>query len=338
MTDALAPFPLIKPLATAENIASHWQTTLTPFWQNMQSGELSAADSLKLRYFYHHTKGARHAVVISSGRIEMALKYAELSYDLVQAGYSVFLLDHRGQGMSQRELSNPHKGHVADFSLYQQDLVQFIQHIVLPSNHQHYIALGHSMGCAILAGCLQQRPHPFSAAILASPMFGIYTGLVPASVAEPLALAFGAINRRVSRVPWYFPGHGNYIEKAFDNNPLTSCQQRYQLLHQLYRQQPETQLGGVTSHWLQAAIYAIRRIQQDATNWHTPVLLLQAAEDRVVSNKGQNLWFEQLRTNTFHQRVILSGARHEIFMEQDAIRLGAYNAINSFLTQLPPAP
>lgn len=326
-------FPPIQPLTTEANIARHWQHVLKPFWQRMQSGVLQSADNLQLQYYYHLSAGARYAMVISSGRMEMALKYAELAYDLAQAGYSVFILDHRGQGLSQRQLSNPHKGYVADFNLYQQDLAHFIQHIVLPTHHQHHIALGHSMGCAILAGYLQQ-PHPFAATIFASPMFGIYTGLLPASIVEPLALAFGAVNRRLSDEPWYFPGQRNYAEKAFLNNPLTSSEPRYQLLHQLYREQPDSQLGGVTTSWVQAAIYAMRKIQAEATRWHTPVLLLQASADKVVSNQAQNLWYQQLNSRVCQQKVVLPHAKHEIFMEQDAIRLQAYTAINGFLTKL----
>ncbi|HEX5793310.1 MAG TPA: alpha/beta fold hydrolase [Rheinheimera sp.] len=334
MTTQPAAFPSIQPLIRASELASSWPATLQPFWQNMQSGVLISTDKLKLNYCYHLVPDARHAVVISSGRMEMAIKYAELCFELVQAGYSVFLLDHRGQGLSQRELTNPHKGYVADFSLYQQDLTQYINQIVLPSKHQSYIAIGHSMGCAILAGYLQQQPHPFRAAIMASPMFGIYTGLVPAGVAEAIALAFGALNRRLSQTPWYFPGQGNYREKEFANNPLTTCHQRYQWLHQLYLQHPMTQLGGVTTSWVKAAIYAMRKLQQDASKWHTPVLLLQAAADKVVSNHAQNIWFQQLPTAVQQQRVLLAGARHEIFMEQDNIRRQAITAMNSFLARL----
>jgi lysophospholipase len=270
--------------------------------------------------------------------MEMALKYAELCFELVRAGYSVFLLDHRGQGLSQRELHNPHKGYVDDFSLYQQDLAQFVQHIVLPTNHSSHIALGHSMGCAILAGYLQRQPHPFRAAILASPMFGIHSGLVPAGFAEALALAYGALNRNISQVPWYFPGQGNYSEKAFIDNPLTSCSERYHWLLQLYRFQPQSQLGGVTTHWVSAAIHAMRDIQRDAATWHTPVLMLQASADKVVSNAAQNKWYTQLTNTVYHQQIKLRGARHEIFMEQDSIRLQAFSAINSFLTGLPATP
>lgn len=331
-----ADFPIIKPLNQADSLAAHWLNTLKPFWQNMHSGVLTSTDNVSLRYVYHKVEGASHAIVISSGRMEMASKYAELCFELVQAGYSVFLLDHRGQGLSQRELANPHKGYIRDFSLYEQDFAQFMQQIVLPSGHQRLIALGHSMGCAILAGYLQQ-PNPFCAAILASPMFGIYTGLVPASIAEAIALAFGALNQRFSNTPWYFPGQGNYREKDFLNNPLTMCIERYQWLNQLYRDYPDAQLGGVTSHWVNAAILAMRKVQQNAAQWHTPVLLLQAASDKVVSNHAQNNWYLQLPGAVLHQKVVLQGARHEIFMEQDSIRQQALCAMNNFLAQLPPA-
>ncbi|MDP5151443.1 alpha/beta fold hydrolase [Rheinheimera baltica] len=316
------------------DIADHWQTDLKLFWQSMQSGVLISADRLTLQYYFYRVPNARNAIVISSGRMEMAQKYAELSAELVHAGYSVFIMDHRGQGLSQRELANPDKGYVSDFSVYQQDFAQFIHQVVLPSEHQNHIALGHSMGCAILAGYLQTHPHPFCAAILASPMFGIYTGLVPASLAESLALAFGAINRNISQQSWYFPGQADYTEKAFANNPLTNCEARYHWIQQLYREQPKSRLGGVTSTWVYAAVHAMRQLQREAGNWHLPVLLLQAGADKVVSNYAQNKWFEQLHPEVLHHKVTLQDAKHEIFMEQDNIRHDAINAINSFLAQL----
>lgn len=328
-------FPKWQTSGIAAELAERWPQQLLPFWQNMTSGVLTSSDGLKLCYQYHLHPNALHAVVISAGRMEMAVKYAELCFELASSGYSVFLLDHRGQGLSQRELGNPHKGYVADFKLYQQDFDLFIQHIVLPTGHASHIALAHSMGCAILAGFLQQQPHPFNAAILASPMLGIYTGLVPASVAEPLALTFGAINRLLSQQPWYFLGQRNYQEKAFANNPLTSSTERFHWLHQLYRTYPDAMLGGVTTAWVNAAIKAMRRLQQDAAKWHTPVLMLQASEDKVVSNSAQQHWFEQISATVYHRNVVLKPARHEIFMETDSIRQQAFVAINDFLAQLP---
>lgn len=335
MASNTVEFSPVQPLGTAARLSERWHTQLQPFWQQMTCAVLTTHDQVQLSYYCHLVPGAKHAVLISSGRMEMALKYAELCFELVQAGYSVFLLDHRGQGLSQRELSNPHKGYIADFSLYQHDLAQFVEHVIIPSGHQRYIALGHSMGCAILAGYLQQHRHPFCAAILASPMFGIYTGLVPARLAESIALAFGAVNRALTTQPWYFPGQSDYREKEFNNNPLTSSAERYQWLLQRYRELPQAQLGGVTTQWVSAAILAMRQLQQSAAQWHTPVLLLQAGADKVVSNHAQNQWYRQLPDTVLHQQLRLAGARHEIFMESDELRLQALNAINSFLAALP---
>ncbi len=325
----------IQPLGTAAAVSSNWPDKYLPLWQRMQCGVLTTADKLQLRYYSYRAEQATQAVVISPGRMELALKYAELCFELVQAGYSVYILDHRGQGLSQRELANPHKGYVSHFSKYQQDLARFIEHIVVPAGHQQHIALGHSMGCAILAGYMQQYKHPFNAAVLASPMLGIYTGLVPYRLARLLARAYGAINRVFSHEPWYFPGQADYAEKAFRNNPLTSCAERYQQLLQLYRQYPQAQLGGVTSNWINAALSAMQQLQHDAPDWCTPVLLLQAGADKVVSNHAQNLWYQQLPAKLLQQKVLLSGARHEIFMETDTIRQQAFSAINQFLLQLP---
>lgn len=325
----------LETLGTAQAISANWRDRYLPLWQSMQSGVLTTADKLQLRYYCHRSEHAQQAIVISPGRMELALKYAELSFELIQAGYSVYILDHRGQGLSQRELRNPHKGYVSSFKQYQQDLAHFIDHVVVPAGHKRHIALGHSMGCAILAGYMQSHPHPFNAAILASPMLGIYTGLVPYRLALSLAVAFGAINRTCSAEPWYFPGQGNYAEKAFEHNPLTSCAERFQWLMQLYRDNPEAQLGGVTTSWINAAIQAMAHLQSQAQHWQTPLLLLQASADKVVSNHAQNLWFAKLPDSVLKQKVALAEARHEIFMESDNIRQQAFNAINQFLQQLP---
>lgn len=336
VTSSERVLPLIRPLSKAEQLPQQWQQLIQPFWQRMQNGELVSPDGTRLHYQYYHNQNADCAIVISAGRMEMALKYAELSYELVQAGYSVFILDHRGQGLSQRGLANHFKGDIVNFELYQQDFTLFMQQVVQPCQHRYHIALGHSMGCAILAAYLQQQStSPFAAAIFAAPMFGIYTSFVPTCIAQNAVLALQKVNQWVSTTPWYAPGQSDYQEKPFKNNPLTSCQPRYHWLQQRYQQQADSQLGGVTTRWLQQAIYAMQRIQQQACCWQTPVLLLQAACDKVVSNSAQQNWFQALPATLYRHSTVIQAARHEIFMESDAIRHHAFAAINRFLQHLP---
>ena len=101
---------------------------------------------------------ASASVVISSGRIESLVKYKELVYELYQNGYSVFIHDHRGQGMSGRLALNLQIGYVSDFDDYLQDLNIFVEQVVKPNSVAQLKLLCHSMGSAI--GALYCLAHP----------------------------------------------------------------------------------------------------------------------------------------------------------------------------------
>ncbi|MDX3773212.1 alpha/beta fold hydrolase [Chromatiaceae bacterium AAb-1] len=314
-----------------------WQQQLLPFWHQMNHGTIESHDGRLLHYSYHLANDRRRAVVISAGRIEMAIKYTELLYDLSSAGYSVFILDHRGQGASARLLPNPHKGYVSTFDDYSSDLQQFMQQVVIPQQHQQHLAVCHSMGSAIVCHYQHQQPaYPFDAVILSSPMLGIYTGAIPQVLAEKLVFMLQGLNHLYDKSDsWYFPGQHNYQPKEFAKNNLTGSEARFNWLQALYQQYPELCLGGVTVGWLNAAIAAMRQLQQQAGQWQTPVLLLQAADDTVVSNKQQNNWWQRLPASLYKKRVTLAHARHELFMETDSIRNQVLQHISQFLEQLP---
>ena len=70
-------------------------------------------DGTSLRYGVLPTDGTpRGAVLLLPGYSEFIEKYLETGSELQRAGYSVLLLDWRGQGLSDRKLSDHHKGHV----------------------------------------------------------------------------------------------------------------------------------------------------------------------------------------------------------------------------------
>ncbi|WP_372626629.1 alpha/beta fold hydrolase [Arsukibacterium sp.] len=329
---------MIPPInaAMAENTFSqHWQNQLQPLWQRFTHTDLISSDQTRLRYSYYLAETRSQAVVFSTGRVEMAIKYIELMQEFVAAGYSVFIIDHRGQGQSARLHTDPHLGHVADFQDYVHDFNQFVTEIVQPTGHRQHLLLAHSMGAAIACCYLQQYPHPFLAAIFGSPMFGLDAGPVPSSIATRLIAGVSWLRAKLN---WqnerYFPGQTAYLAKPFAGNRLTHSAVRYQWLQQLYQQYPESQLGGVSWAWLTQAISAMARIQVQAPAFSLPVLLLQAADDQIVSNRAQNSWFARLPMALYKQKTILSGAHHEIWMEQDRIRQQAIAAVNQFLEGL----
>jgi lysophospholipase len=320
----------------AENIFDrYWTSQLWPLWQQFVHAELISNDNTRLSYSYYLAENRAQAVVFSAGRVEMSIKYIELMHEFIASGYSVFIIDHRGQGQSSRLNPNPHLGYVADFHDYVSDFNQFVTDIVQPMGHQRHLLLAHSMGAAIACRYLQQHAHPFQAAIFGSPMFGLYTGIIPSTLASRVVAGYGWLR---TKLQWtdqrYFPGQTNYLAKPFSGNILTHSATRYGWLHQLYQQYPDSQLGGVSWAWLTQAIKVMATIQLQAPEFQLPVLLLQAADDKVVSNRAQNNWFARLPSALYKQHTVLVGAHHEIWMERDAIRQQAVVAINQFLTGL----
>jgi lysophospholipase len=103
-------------LTKETELPEKFDTYIKPWFEhNMASGFWMLSDGTSLHYRYAHHNEAKSIIVISSGRVECAAKYAELIYDLHQNGHSVFIHDHRGQGLSTRLKENPQLGYINDF-------------------------------------------------------------------------------------------------------------------------------------------------------------------------------------------------------------------------------
>ncbi len=106
------------------------------------------------------------------------------------------------------------------------------------------------------------------------------------------------------------------------------------MFRQLYQAQPQLQLGGVSSRWLQQSLLAIKALQQGVT-LTLPQLILQATEDPVVDNQMQQL-YQQKHSEQGQpcELVQIQGALHEIIFETDPLRNQFFAALNRFVLQL----
>ena len=144
------------------NYAVVLKEKVVPHFQSMTTGTLINESGLTLRYRTLIKSGATKSLVILPGRAEPAAKYAEIIYDLDQADLNIFILDHQGQGESDRLISDRQKGFVRDFDDYVRDLDLFMQTIVLPTAEgSELLLLAHSMGGAIGVRYLSQHPGNF---------------------------------------------------------------------------------------------------------------------------------------------------------------------------------
>lgn len=308
---------ITKSQQDSELLKLRYEDYIAPFWGNhVANGYFSGMDNIQIAYAFVIHPEAIGSIAISSGRIETLLKYKELVFNLYHAGYSVFIHDHRGQGLSERMTENPHQGYVESFDDYVSDFKIFVDKVVLPKSKHKPFLIGHSMGSAIASLYMLKHPDDFAKAVLSAPMFGIKPAM-PTFFACTLTKVFMGLNKMVSSLPWYFPGQGDYCAAPFRGNVLTSCQSRYQVFRNEYVINPQCQLGGVTSKWLHEAYLAMNVIQSNANALELPILLLQAGADQVVDNVRQDKVSAKFANC---KAVHLSNARHELFMELDSIR------------------
>ena len=264
------------------------------------------------------------AIVISNGRRENVLKYKEIIFDLYNNGYSVYIVDHRGQGFSERiNISDKQMGHIDDFDFYVSDLKKYYNEFVKINHHKKIFLLAHSMGAAIGTRYIEKFTNDFDVAAFSSPMFGLK---FPAC--ELIGLLTGD-------KPKYLFGEKNYDneEKSFSTNNLTHSKIRYEAMMNMYENNPSTKIGGPSYQWVYQSCKIFKKIFKNLKNIETPIILIQAGEDKVVTANAQKKFvFELKKLGKDVQGFFIDGAYHEMLIEKDKYRIPLITTILDFFT------
>jgi lysophospholipase len=320
-------------LSTEEQLDGHFSPAINAFWDKhaqIKTFESKVGGTINT---VHITTGQPNAVVISQGRSESVLKYKELAFDLTNQGYDVFLIDHRGQGFSSRLGGDAYRGHVQTFDDYITDLTTFVTSLQLDKHYQSRFLLSHSMGSAISALYLEEQQHPFTAAVFFSPMFSINLGGMPNFIAKSVSYISDRVCHWFSDVACYAPGVGPYTKTAFEKNILTSSEKRHQSVLNTFNDAPETQLGGPTMRWINESLFATEKTIENAAKINIPIMIIKAGADQVVTEIGQNTFFNNNNTCTSNKLISIENAKHELLLEQDKYRIPAINQALDFFQQ-----
>lgn len=307
---------------------------LLDFWHRRDEREFAGVENIAIRYVRFIAPQHNKVILLVPGRIESYVKYPELAYDLFHCGYDVIIIDHRGQGRSGRLLQDSHRGHVAAFEHYVDDLeALWLREIADNPKYDQRFGLAHSMGGAILALFLARQPQALDAVALASPMFGIYLPL-PAWMANRI-LDF--TEKRPALREGYALGTGKWRARPFGINMLTHSRERYRRNLRFYADDPGLRVGGPTYHWVREGVLAGKNILSKVAAIQTPVLLLQAGEDKIVDNRSQDLFCDAMAAAGHPcaggKPRVIAGARHEILFERDDMRAEALDAIVAFFAR-----
>ena len=304
-----------------------------PVPDNVVSGTVKTRDGVSLRFArWAPPPGRKGTVVVLQGRAEFIEKYFETVRGLRARGFAVASFDWRGQGLSDRALSDRRKGHVRNFSEYAVDLEAVMEQVVLPDCPPPIFAIAHSMGGAIAIKACHDGSRWFERVVLSAPMIALPSYRRLLGLAGPLARTL----RLFGRGSAYVPGGTDRATgiESFIGNVLTSDPVRYARNAAVMEAEPDLGLGAPTVAWADSALRLMKQLQEPgySARLRQPLLLVAAGRDEVVSTAA----IENFGSNLLAGRhLILAGARHEILQEQDHYRGQFWAAFDAFVPGTP---
>ncbi len=259
-------------------------------------------------YEHYRADDPKAVVVVSHGFTESLVKHAENIFYLLQAGYEVWGLDHRGHGRSFRANENPYVVYVRRFKDYVFDLDHLTETKIVPAAKGLPLYLYcHSMGGNIGVRMLELFPGFYRKAVLSSPMLGLSFGNIPlaAALAFAAARSIGPGGKQplspVSAMP----------EETFEASAANS-EPRFRWYYEKKLADPRLQTCAASTSWGREAILACGLASQRSkiARIQVPILLFQAGNDTFVENRAQDE-FASFAPDCTMQKM--PGLRHELF-------------------------
>jgi lysophospholipase len=303
-----------------------------PVPEDVVTGMLKTRDGVGIRFArWHPPPGRKGTVCLFQGRAEFIEKYFETVRELRARGFAVATIDWRGQGGSERALSDPRKGYVSDFSDYERDVEVLMKEVVLPDCPPPIFAIGHSMGGTVMMRVARQGSRWFDRIVLSAPMIRL-SGKSNAAPARYLIQTMRLIGMGSTYVPG---GSATPVGlSSYVNNIATSDPVRHARTKAVLEAAPELGIGSPTVSWLNAAYRAMGEIASPsfASKVRQPLMLIAAGRDEVVSTAAIEDLAVRLRAGS---HLIVAGSRHELMMEQDRYRAQFWAAFDAFVPGTP---
>jgi len=290
---------------------------------------LETADAVRLRAaLWRAERPVGHAILLS-GRTEFIEKTSLTAAGLVARRLSAVSVDWRGQGLSDRLVEPPAKGHVGDFAEFQVDLDALLadpETVDLPGPR---VMVAHSMGALVGVAALA-RPEAAAgvrAAILSAPLFGL-------NLPWWLRILFRAaiLTARLLRQGERWPPFGRvattYALTEPGKNVLTTDPGTWAWLRENARANPQLTIATPTLAWFDAMereTARVRRLPPPPCR----CLCLLGGDERVVQPRAIRDWCAAAGARLAE----VPGARHEPFAEAPPLRAMAWAAVDEFLAE-----
>ena len=297
--------------------------------------EFLGTDNVKIKYAkIGNKKGSKGSLVFVNGLNENIINNTELYYDFYKAGYSpIYVMDHRGQGLSGRLGRDSKVVHINSFKNYKKDFEFFISKIVLKDsqmNKNNLYALANSMGGAITIDYLQSvsKQSPFKAIAFTAPLIKIKTP-VPYFLFEfvfiPLYKAACSLKYCDLEVWNPFKSSPSPITPS-----STKSAERQKFINYVSQKYKVSAKIRPSYGWVIEASRMHKHFfkKERLEKIKTKMLIVQAKNETLVSNKAQEKFCSSFSKDQCLLKVI--NGRHAILSEKDFVRDEAISEIIQF--------
>jgi acylglycerol lipase len=230
-------------------------------------------------------------VVLSHGLAEHSGRYEELVSRLVQRGYAVHALDHRGHGRSEGRRS-----YVDRFASLVDDLARLMRTAAAAHPGKPLLLLGHSLGGAIAFACALEHPHELKGLVLSAPALG--------------ATAVPRFQLTVARILSRVAPHSGALKLPAD------AVSRDPAVVDRYEHDPLVYRGAVPARTAVELLDAMSQFPARARELRAPVLAMHGTADRLVPLAAVQSVYD--RMGSADKTIVLyPGLYHEVFHEPE---------------------
>jgi lysophospholipase len=302
------------------------ETDGNPVPDNHVTGWFEGVGGKRLRYaiFKSHVPVARGTVVLLQGRNECIEKYYETIRHFTARGLWVATFDWRGQGLSDRLLKNPLRGHIRRFGDFEADLSIFLETIVLPEARLPFCLVAHSMGALVALSMAPKLTNRIERMVLLAPFVELSDQALP-------TWSIRLVSRLMRMTGLGRIGSGkDGFPQPFAGNPLTTDLERFARNQALHAAHPELRLATPSVGWVNEMLNAIGRVTrfEHLDQIKVPTLLIGAGNDKIVAAHAIERLGNRFRAG---RAIIIDGARHELLQEADRYRIPTLAAIDAFI-------
>ena len=249
------------------------------------------ASGQQIFYRNYPVDQAKGILVIAHGLGEHSGRYSNVVDHLWPQGFSIWALDHRGHGKSEGK-----RGHVSSFGEYLLDLGQLVEMANQErTNGLKLFVLGHSLGGLIILNFALNSPEYVDGYIASSPAVGMIIEVPKAKkvLGNLMSSIWPGLQMSNELDPTQI-SHDPAVVSAYVNDPLVHSK--------------------VSARWFTEFMAAMERVNQQASEIKTPILMQVAGDDKLVNANSSRAFFERLQVQDKTLKLY-QGLYHEIYNE-----------------------